>query len=149
MLAGQASAAGEADRLRGLAHRDRLGDGRRGGVVGVAGLVGVDHAAARGGVTDRAAVSPGHGAYPGAGGVVDGEDCADHPASRTGPGAGAFELIAVGPEGLFSCVAFGDRGECAIGFPGVGQLLVTRIIEPTSKLDILVRPAHVIVPMFG
>jgi hypothetical protein len=31
----------------------------------------------------------------------------------------------------------------------VGQLLLTRVIEPASKLDILVRPAHVIVPAFG
>jgi len=30
-----------------------------------------------------------------------------------------------------------------------GQLLLTRIIEPTNKLDILVKPAHVIVPAFG
>jgi hypothetical protein len=29
-----------------------------------------------------------------------------------------------------------------------GQLLLTRVIEPASKLDMLVRPAHVIVPAF-
>jgi hypothetical protein len=31
----------------------------------------------------------------------------------------------------------------------IGQLLLARIIEPTSKLDILVKPVHVIVPMLG
>ena len=30
-----------------------------------------------------------------------------------------------------------------------GQLVLARIIEPTSKLDILVKPVHVIVPTFG
>ncbi len=30
-----------------------------------------------------------------------------------------------------------------------GQLMLARIIEPTSKLDILVKPVHVIVPAFG
>jgi hypothetical protein len=30
-----------------------------------------------------------------------------------------------------------------------GQLLLARIIEPASKLDILVKPVHVIVPAFG
>jgi hypothetical protein len=30
-----------------------------------------------------------------------------------------------------------------------GQLLLSRVIEPASKLDILVTPAHVIVPTFG
>jgi hypothetical protein len=30
-----------------------------------------------------------------------------------------------------------------------GQLLLTRIGKPASKLDILVKPAHVIVPAFG
>lgn len=31
----------------------------------------------------------------------------------------------------------------------IGQLLLARIIEPTSKLDILVKPVHVIVPTFS
>jgi hypothetical protein len=31
----------------------------------------------------------------------------------------------------------------------IGQLLLARNIEPTSKLDILVRPVQVIVPTFG
>ena len=30
-----------------------------------------------------------------------------------------------------------------------GQLLVARIIAQTSKLDILVKPVHVVVPAFG
>jgi hypothetical protein len=30
-----------------------------------------------------------------------------------------------------------------------GQLTLNRVIEPAGKLDILVKPAHVIVPMFG
>ena len=30
-----------------------------------------------------------------------------------------------------------------------GQLPLARIIEPTSKLDILLKPGHVIVPAFG
>ena len=30
-----------------------------------------------------------------------------------------------------------------------GPLVLARIIEPASKLDILVRPVHVIVPTFG
>jgi len=30
-----------------------------------------------------------------------------------------------------------------------GQLLLTRVIEPARKLDILIQPAHVIVPAFG
>ena len=30
-----------------------------------------------------------------------------------------------------------------------GQLVLARIIEPTSKLDIFVKPVHVIVPAFG
>jgi len=30
-----------------------------------------------------------------------------------------------------------------------GQLLFARIIEPTSKLGILVKPGHVLVPTFG
>jgi hypothetical protein len=30
-----------------------------------------------------------------------------------------------------------------------GQLLFARIIEPTSKLGILVTPGHVLVPTFG
>jgi hypothetical protein len=38
----------------------------------------------------------------------------------------------------------------AYGAPEVfGQLLLTRINQPTSKLDTLVKPAHVIVPTFG
>jgi hypothetical protein len=30
-----------------------------------------------------------------------------------------------------------------------GQLLMARIIEQTSKLDILINPVHVVVPTFG
>jgi len=30
-----------------------------------------------------------------------------------------------------------------------GQLLLTGVIEPAGKLDILVKPAQVIVPAFG
>ena len=30
-----------------------------------------------------------------------------------------------------------------------GQLVLARILEPTSKLDILVKPVHVIVPTSG
>jgi hypothetical protein len=30
-----------------------------------------------------------------------------------------------------------------------GQLVLARIIEPASKLDILVKPVQVIVPAFG
>jgi len=38
----------------------------------------------------------------------------------------------------------------AAGADGVfGQLLLTGVIEPAGKLDILLKPAQVIVPPFG
>jgi hypothetical protein len=43
-------------------------------------------------------------------------------------------------------LGFGQATSAAEVF---GQLLRARIIEPASKLDILVKPVHVIVPTFG
>jgi len=40
-------------------------------------------------------------------------------------------------------------GQAADADAVTGQQLLTQIIEPASKLDILVEPAHVIVPAFG
>ncbi len=39
--------------------------------------------------------------------------------------------------------------EASGGDEAFGQLVLARIIEPASRLDILVKPVHVIVPTFG
>jgi hypothetical protein len=41
------------------------------------------------------------------------------------------------------------RSALRVADAGVRALLVVRIIEPASKLDILVEPVHVVVPTFG
>jgi hypothetical protein len=51
-----------------------------------------------------------------------------------------------GPSGGYQVLGFDQAAGADEVF---GQLLLTRVIEPTSKLDILVKPAHVIVPTFG
>jgi hypothetical protein len=47
-----------------------------------------------------------------------------------------------------SCKMLGS-GQATSADEVFGQLLMARNIEPASKLDILVRPVHVIVPAFG
>jgi len=49
------------------------------------------------------------------------------------------------PGGGPAALGFGQAGADAV----FGQLLLARVIEPASKLDILARPAQVIVPAFG
>ena len=51
-----------------------------------------------------------------------------------------------GLSGSYKILGFGQAASADEVF---GQLLMARIIEPTSKLDILVKPVHVIVPTFG